>query len=54
MANHGRDDAMLSSAYPVHGSASEEIAQMLTCKSSPVTVDLLVFHLFVEQAELII
>ena len=49
MAKRGRDDAMLSSTYPIDRSASEEIAQMLTLKSSPVTVDLLVFHLFVEQ-----
>ena len=40
---------MLSSTYPIDGSASEVITQMLTLKSSPVTVDLLVFHLFVEQ-----
>ena len=49
MAKRGRDDAMLSSTYPVDGSASEVITQMPTLKLSPVTVDLLVFHLFVEQ-----
>ena len=33
-----RDDGVLSSAYPVHGSASEVIAWVLKCKSSPAAV----------------
>ena len=37
----GRDDVMLFSTYPVHGSEARQIAQVQTSKSSPVTIILL-------------
>ena len=39
MVKHSRDEAVLFSAYPVHGSASKvNLTQVLKHKSSPVTV----------------
>ena len=46
MAKRGQDNTVLSSTYPIHGSASEVNAR---CKSSPFTVIVSSFILFLSS-----